>query len=369
MIDKIFELQGEIDKEYSTNISKGLEYEEKDILNLNKKISRLIEKQDKIRLKLMKYTQFNSDNDLGKCTGSQSIFMNTENKIICLLRKFRKHEGKFNLYYNKFHNEYEKFIKASGCSDAIKQSQLNFFSIEGPTKAIDSIVENTKCDKQDIADLFDTAMDEVTKVDENIKNNKNIQKKKNNKDALSEKSMAQAANFKTLIESFNARLELFKKLFIAAEAYGIHHYKANIAKKVKALSSFRREDQRYLIKQENLSLLASNPLFIKEFTKIIDDLEATNPLNLDTSVKSDKDDRNIQKTIIPNIPILTASFADMYILSINFNKMTYDPNKTMWEMLKLKNANIFNGDYYDTPKILCIQKQILERQYSFWLKK
>ena len=356
MIDEIFELQSDIDKGYLEDTSKGLDYDENNgSTTSNKKINKLIDKQDKIRKTLIKYTRFNSDNDLGKCTGSQgglgTIMGNNERKIICLLRKFRKHEGKFNLYFNKFHNQYEIFIKASGCSGEIESAKLNFFSIEEDNKQMPSIYENTKCDKADIAATYDKVMEDLNKVDEN--SNK-IQKQKNNKAALSKKLMEQASNFATLIKSFNERLGLFIKIFSIAEAYGIHHYKANIAKKVKTMSLFRKEDQRYLIKQENLTLLASDPVFIKEFTDIINNLEKTDPL-LHTSTGTDE--KNIETTIIPNIPILITSFADMKILSINFDKMEYDPdmNMNMWELLKLKNAGIFNNDYYDTPSILCIQ--------------
>jgi hypothetical protein len=174
IIDQIFELQRQIKDFYDPN-KEGLK--KQGIINKftklfkkkNDTIESLIHKQDKLRMKLMEYTMFNDAKDLSsKCDYSlggligKAIFKErsyrTTKKIICLLGKYRKNEGKFNRYYNLFHRQYEKFVAVfPSCKDTkVKDSTLFVLDIT-TDKKLNSIFENIKCDKEEIARIFDDA--------------------------------------------------------------------------------------------------------------------------------------------------------------------------------------------------------------------
>lgn len=361
LINEIFEIQEEIQKSHLLASSKGVE-PDLSVFNSIKKffssskdkdkiIYQLIKKQDEKRLKLMRYSRFDSDKSLTECTLTNTF--DREKTIICLLRKYRKQEGKFNLYYNKFRNEYEKFVKAfPPCESEIDAIKLNFLDIE-QTKQFDTVFDKSKCDSKKIADNFEDAFRKGVELDDKRLNSKKYQKQKDKMNKISEDFKSKYGKYKALIDSFNKNLDVFKNIIIAIEAYGIRHYKSNISKKDKSIIQKLFTGQRYLIKDEKLTALSSDPKFIDEFIKIIDSLSIQNSdPNLGAIFSNEK---TIEKNIIPEIPILTVNFGELKILSINLKNMPFDPdlNLSMWEFLKMENAIEIGQDSF--PKILCIQ--------------
>ena len=364
IIDQIFELQRQIKNFYDPN-KEGLK--KQGIINKftklfkkkNDTIESLIHKQDKLRMKLMEYTMFTDSEDLSsKCDYSfggligKALFKErshrTTKKIICLLGKYRKNEGKFNRYYNLFHRQYEKFIVAyPSCVGMITNSTLLMLDITDDTKT-PSIFEDVKCDKERIAKIYDDATNAAIKTSEKQLPNDKLQKSITKDKEISDEYKKKGGKFKELIESFNKRLLIFKKLFSAAELYGIHHYKANIPKNKKLFKAFRSEDP--LLKTNKLAKLAEEPVFINKFISIIDDLAKRAEPIFDKT----KQYRKITDEVIPYIKIYDDVFANLKILTINIDNIDKTKNKDINTILNIacldENSNITSA-----PDIICIQ--------------
>ena len=365
IIDQIFELQRQIKNFYDPN-KEGLK--KQGIINKftklfkkkNDTIESLIHKQDKLRMKLMEYTMFNDAKDLSsKCDYSfggligKALFKErshrTTKKIICLLGKYRKNEGKFNRYYNLFHRQYEKFVAVfPSCKDTkVKDSTLFVLDITDDKK-LNSIFENIKCDKEEIAKIFDDATNAAIKTSEKQLPNDKLQKSIDKDKTISDEYKKKGGKFKELIESFNKRLLIFKKLFSAAELYGIHHYKANIPKNKKLFKAFRTKEN-YLLKTNKLAKLAEEPVFINKFISIIDDLSKRAEPIFDKT----NQDRKITDEVIPYIKIYDNVFANLKILSINIDNPDNDDLATKISTL-IQNA-ITGKESFVYPNIICFQ--------------
>lgn len=184
-----------------------------------------------------------------------------------------------------------------------------------------------------------------------------MQKKIAKDKEISEEYKKKGGKFKELIESFNKRLLIFKKLFSAAELYGIHHYKANIPKNKKLFKAFRTKEN-YLLKTNKLAKLAEEPVFINKFISIIDDLaKRANPIFDKT-----KQDRQITDEVIPYIKIYDDVFESLKILSINIDNIAYigdpdDPDDDLVTKINtlMRTAITVSGKLGEYPNIICFQ--------------
>ena len=336
-IRKIFELQNEI--------SSG-DIRERTGLSLMFKGKRnelaIIKKQDKLRKKIIKYTVFKNNKELSKnCktaimgrtaqvaavgtlglsalafgTGSGSI--NKKKGLICILGKYRKYEAKFNKYYKKISNYNKQFTRDYElCDGLINGPTINYLDVEQMGKGTNSRFDKTKCD--DINRL--KSLEESLKKAANLADKKT--KDKFTKDAkekqdLDKNFLKKAKDFNKTTVDFNKKLDAMVDVFNKCEAFGIHHYKANISKHrsiMKFISKkIIRKEEKISVDEVGLNALCKNSTFIDDFTNLIDSLE--------------KDSKNLMgdmkfEEVIPNIYIDVNKLANLKVMSINFANMKY----------------------------------------------
>jgi len=372
MIRKIFNLQRVINKGYLDPADKGLFKKNllKKIQKIIKKagkdkyrlITKLIQKQDEIRSKLMKLTMFDSDKDLStKCDwtymgvlsfGKERSFKTTK-KIICLLGRYRKLEGRFNKYYNKFNRQYDLFIAENPlCKGLIQNIKIFEIDIESDAQKQSSFFDITKCNSENVAEDYNKVFKLVTDASSVQLSDKYLEKKQEKSEALSESYMVKTKNFATLMESFNKRLKVFKDLFNAGEYYGIHYYSANLPKKKKFLKGLDRT----LINPEQLTALSADPLFINEFKTIMGTLSVNMSEIINNPDNTEKPDRQISASIVPSISVLTTALTNINVISLNFAKYNLsavaDPFNNIYTTLQIDKIIISRSV---TPHIICVQ--------------
>ena len=302
---------------------------------------RLFEKQDKLRHKLMKYTEFRDDKHISsKCKWAFSdtiIALNEKGttntkEIICLLGSYRRREARFNKHYVLFKQQYNKFISTYPlCNQAVDVTLTGFFDAIKTSGDVEP--DDSKCDLEAENNSYNKAFDAIVSYNSARLPDEYQKKTVGKTQEINEKFIKQNTSFKNIVDNFNKNLKLFKDIYILNETFGIRHY-YGLPPKKKWFQGIRAFDRKIELKEADIKILKSNPTFIAEFTKTITTLAA-----------DAKDIFTANETSISNI------IPTIYILNYNDredSKYGHRPNK---DYLTVFSINMLDPKIYDDKLI------------------
>jgi len=289
LIRDIFNLQQTINFAYM-DPNAYLKIKGKKIKNNNNYIKSLVKQQDKLRKKVMEYSVFKDNKDLGTCFAVKSrmkkalitvgeiaalgmlgttSYRNSK-EIICAIGKYRKYETKFNKYYQKFASQYALFIEnypeCNNGIDTLKLENIDIDTIDDKYIKRD-IFDKSKCFTSKLNKETDSVFSKAGKYLQQqlgtYSTNVNTKVKE-----LSVSYLNKAKDFTTLVTEFNKGMKLFNDIFAKAEGYGIRRCHGLPIKKG-IIGKLGMSSQNIFTKPKKLEELSKDPKFINDFTNMI----------------------------------------------------------------------------------------------------
>jgi hypothetical protein len=392
-IRKIFDLQMDIENAYKNpnesqtkKVSFGERWQkfkkgkESGPKTYNQFVKKIIKQQDKLRKKIMKRTMFYNTKDLGEeCKYLSSItrkldYRNRKSKIIiCTLGRYRKYEAKFNKFYYLYREQYKKFIRAYPNCDSSMNTKVfgAYLNIDEDTKQLEAYYkfDDTKCDSFNLRNKLTKTMDDAGKlIKSQLDAGKTINKGKTT--AKKEKEIddsfkKKASDFNKLTADFTKYINTFKKIFYLGEAYGVRHHHGLPKKKGFFNKILGIGRNKVLAKKSQFDELSKDPVFIDEFSKMIQGFGQ----DVKSMFQPDDTDKKILKTIIPNITLYESYTykvsdpagadkqlnikTDFTVFSINLRNIKpeqYTPDY----FYKVFNDYITDGSHV-LPVVVCVQ--------------
>ena len=295
-------------------------------------VKAMIKFQDKLRMKLMKYTAFYNTADLGaKCNslGRKLVFKSYDSRyrksktIICAIGKYRKYESKFNKFYYLFCEQFKKFIRAfPNCDGGIKELAIPEIDIDEQERISLSgrkkyEFEETKCfsakQKQETLTLFTNMVGLLKSKQENNIANQKGQKIIETEKLINDSFAKKASDYRQLITTFTSVINVLIQIFAKGEVFGIRHHhglpkKKTFVDSVKKTFGFGSSTQ-LIAKPKRLKLLSEDPTFIDEFRKMIKGF-ANDAKDM---FEPEEDSQKLTTSLIPHIKLYES-------YSFNYNR-------------------------------------------------
>ena len=260
-MDLIFSYQKDIQNEISLKINKK---------GINPKdIEKKVKKQDKERQKIFNAFLFKKSYDFMEGCDNPLGLSGTK-KLLCILNKYRKVEGKFNKYFGKFRDEIKDFFTAyQGChgkSKAIDLQLLDISGFEGINQTEKFINEQTcehfKANEQKDKILSKALSDDIA--------SDVVAKEK--QERVSTRFKDQVNSLESMMKAFNQKIKDINERFVIMEYYGLHRYPGLKPQKKRILQSILGEKGYQVINPKRLAKLSMDPDFIKQFEDVIKDI-------------------------------------------------------------------------------------------------
>uniref|UniRef100_A0A6C0HLY9 Uncharacterized protein n=1 Tax=viral metagenome TaxID=1070528 RepID=A0A6C0HLY9_9ZZZZ len=293
LIDNIFIKQNEIENAFNSSDGKEIS---KNVENVKK----IIKEQDKLRVKLMKYTAFTNTKDLTGCIVSKikkiaTLGISSNYKTaICSLIKYRNIEAEFNKYYNKFITQFRIYLAYFPyCTDEIKK--LDILSLDLTEKKREKPFDSSKCNIDANNQKINMLLEKTLDLHANLLPEKYKEKKFDIPNQKRTKFINDSKNFGELHKKFTTYLEAMNNFFAQAETIGIHRFWSLLPRDKKFLEYFSNtKSEEY--KNAELIAISKDPQFKKHFATLMQNI------NRDASIILEPKDLKIG-SIIPIIYI------------------------------------------------------------------
>jgi len=310
--------------------------------NLEKELEKLIKKQDKHRVKLMKYFLFSNNKDISpKCNDA----------FLCLIGKYRKYEAKFNKHFINFKKQLVKFFSVfPNCDDNISRIKLHALDIMKSHSEVDKdvVLEQSKCNTEKLNKVFEKSFEEAIDINEELLTSGFKDTTLGKKTEISERYSEFSGNLSEVLEAFNTSLDNMKERFITLEYYGIRRYSAILPRKTfieKVTSIFQNKSHAFsdfeVKNPKELERLSRDPYFKDEFTRTLADI-ATKTQTFFTPLETQI------KRIIPNVVVYKTTKLKHHLPILTFNLINFDYTKHSFSDLFATTTDI-------NRCILCIQ--------------
>jgi hypothetical protein len=315
-IRKIFDLQMDIEQAYK-NPNEANTTKSQGKLTYEQFVTKIIKKQDEIRITLMDYTVFYDTKDLGsKCDSSlkgikAKLFgksYRNSKQIICTIGQYRKYECKFNKFYYLYREQYKKFVSEyPACDNSLINGFFDaYLNIDEEEEYKDVkksqklySFDQTKCDSYN---LKKNTRKLLVAAGELVKQQLGKKAKTNaiERQRIDTSFINKGVDFSKLQNDFKTYIKAFKDLFENGEAYGIkHHHGLPIKKKLKEKLFGIADTKHVLAKEARFEELSKDPVFIKEFTDMIKGFGDS----VKTIFQPDDTEKTLKDTIIPYIQL------------------------------------------------------------------